>query len=494
MSDLRANGAGRPDVGWNLDLVSWIALLILGILVIHQLMFPPIVGYADNGDFQRVLVPLGLTHSADPDAWEYVWFVDPEYEWTEPGGTVVFSSEILLAGLAVGLHKVFAGDDPFDLRTLGGVHAFFYLLGAYLVLAALQTFERRVRWLGAFCLLLAAADAPYVIFLNSFYGEAAALVFLATALGLLLREIRARSGSRVRTVIYYLVVALLATSKLQYAALALPLLVAPLLLWKIRRERGGGRLQTILGVAVIVVVAVLAARVPDRHREPIEYDALFNGVLAVSPDPATDLEEFGLAPELAEYAGTTAWTPGVPREVTESYGLSDVAGFYVRHPGRFVALAASSARHSFLWRDAVLANRVEPVEGPDGSQAPSVTGWCGLQRHLFPARLWFLGTVFALAVAGLVLAWRWRGGDTDARTLVAGGAAVVLSAALSFLVAVFAEGLTDMIKHLFLFQVLFDVGLVAVFCLAIDAVGRQLPGRWWEASAAVGRDDRRRQN
>ena len=206
MAEANQNVASRTHVGWGLDVVSWVVMALLAGLVIYQVMIPPVVGYADNGDFHRVLDPFGLTHNTDPAAWDYFYFVDPSYQWTEPRPVDVVSSELLLAGVAVGIHKVFGGEGEFDIRVMGGVHSAFYLLGVYLVLTGLQTFSRRVRRLAAVCLLLAAADAPYVIFLNSFYAEAAALVFLVISLGLLLRMVRARSGGRAQTVVYYLAV------------------------------------------------------------------------------------------------------------------------------------------------------------------------------------------------------------------------------------------------------------------------------------------------
>lgn len=492
MAETIPSAVDRPDVGWRLDFVSWTVLALVAGLVVYQVMIPPIVGYADNGDFHRVLDPYGLTHDTDPETWDYFYFVDPTYQWTEPRPVEVISSELLLAGVAVGLHKVFGGEGEFDIRVLGGVHTVFYLLGVYLILTGLQTFSRRVRWLAAVCLLLAAADTPYVVFLNSFYAEAAALVFLAISLGLLLRMARSRSGSRMRTVLYYLAVILFTGAKLQYIWLALPLLAAPLLLHTVRPRFGGRSLEIGLAVVVLVVVGSLTWRIPGIYREMVEWDAVFNAILVASPDPAADLEELGLPPEMAEHQGTTFCSPGVPFHATmDQYGLADVARFYLRHPGRIFAVAAACADSCFVWKETRLANQQVGADGPATAQALSLTGWCGFQGVLFPAALWFLLAVFGLSVGGLAYAWHASTGDPDVRNLVVAGGAVVAMAVLAYLVAVVAQGLTETVKHLFLFQVLFDVGLVTVLCLGTEALGRQFPGRWWEATGAVGREDRR---
>ncbi|MCP4573548.1 MAG: hypothetical protein GY838_14415 [bacterium] len=484
----------RPDVSWRLDLVSAVVLLLAAVLVLHQLMLPPVVGYADNGDFGRVITPLGLTHSADPAVREFFYFVDPVYEWTEPASVEVFSTELILAGLAVGLHKIFGGGETFDLRLMGGVHAVLYLAGLYLILTGLQSFPRRVRWLAAVLLLLAAADSPYVIFLNSFYAEAASLVFLVLALGLLLRTARAHEGSHVRTVFYYLVVLLFALARAQNVWVALPLLAAPLLLGHAPRLPRARLLPAGLAVAVLVVAVALTWPLPEAEQEAARWDLLFNGILVVSPDPGADLAEFGLPPALAEHSGKGAWSAGIPRyETTAQYGLGDIARFHLRHPDRFLALAAAGARDCFRWEEGILASRTEVVEGPAGARAPSITGWGNFERNLFPGSLWFLGTVFVLATGAVVWGWRYYAAHSDGRRLFTTAGVLVALSLVAYVAAVAAEEPTGTFKHLFVFQVIFDVGLIALLGLGMDHLGRFFPGRWWESTAAVGREDRRRE-
>jgi len=43
---------------------EWLLFGLIALILVRQVLLPPIVGLADNGDFVRVLEPLGLQHAA----------------------------------------------------------------------------------------------------------------------------------------------------------------------------------------------------------------------------------------------------------------------------------------------------------------------------------------------------------------------------------------------------------------------------------------------
>jgi hypothetical protein len=219
-----------------------------------------------------------------------------------------------------------------------------------------------------------------------------------------------------------------------------------------------------LALGVLLLTACLFVRVPADLTIPARWNTLFYGILRESPSPEADLAEFGLEPGLARFVGTyDDPVGGAPadapyEEVARRFGFSDVARFYLRHPDRLLEVASASARRAFEWRERILGNYTRDSGKPASAQAPSYTGWSDLEGRLFPRSLWFLASYFAL-FAG-VSAWELRKGlDTpSARTAVL-GLTVVGLAVVAFGVKVMAAASADPVKHLFLFQVLFDVSL-----------------------------------
>ena len=98
-----------------------VVLALAGTILGWQLFVPPIVGLADQGDFARVLGPLGYAPVPKGPDHKY-WYVtrtfvkDPSYR--EPRWEQI-SSEFILATVAVTLNRVLRGPATFDITVFG---------------------------------------------------------------------------------------------------------------------------------------------------------------------------------------------------------------------------------------------------------------------------------------------------------------------------------------------------------------------------------------
>jgi hypothetical protein len=477
-----AAAAARRRVAWS-TAIDWALLLLVFALAARQLFVPPIVGMADQGDYVRVMGPLGLAHVGTS-------YEDTVFLWVQPTYRVAAvdmapflpSAELLFAGIARGLDGLVSSDGLFDLRLLGGVHVAAYLAAIWLLLRgarALPGPARVVAWLGT---LAVAPDVACVAYLNSFYSEPAALVFLFATLGLALGEIAREAPSRSGLWAYSVCAALLASTKPQHYALAVPLAALPLALLASRHWRTRWTTVVPLSAGLMVLAALLFASLPAWQKHPARWHSVFHGVLAVSPSPAEDLAEFGLEPDLARFRLAYAievdgkQVPAPYMEVGGRFGFLDIARFYVRHPDRLGAVAAACARDAFVWREPRLGNYTRESGRPGSAHAPSYTGWSPFEDRAFPKRLWFLVVFFA--VFGGVAAWELRRGlDTAAGRTAALCLTVAAMAVLAFLVVVVAGGVENVVIHLFLFQVLFDVCLFAGLAWVATRLPVRLPAQ-----------------
>jgi hypothetical protein len=463
---------------------EWILLLLLAALLAGQLLVSPIVGLADNGDYVRITDPLGLRPPVD--SWEdkYFLYVNPKYLLVPRTAPHFFSSQLVLAEAALAVDRIVTRGATFDLRCLGGLHLLIYLLGLSLILSATHTFARPLRAILGIGLLLAASDVAYIATMNSFYTETAGLVFFSVFLGLALREARALRPSWPRTVFTVVAAALFISAKPQYYLLAFPLAAWPMVvLWRRIRLRRR-KLLFILTAALSLWSLFLIHRVPPSSHVPVLWDSLFNTILPHSPNPESDLKELGLEPELVRYSGTTAWDNGVPLyPTTARYGYVDLARFYWHHPGRFLSLNALCARQAFVWREPLLGNFTRDAGRPPRSLRHSVLGWSEFEGRFLPGSLWFLGASLSLILIGCLYEMHKQGLSSPAGRTAALVAAIVLLAALQFGICVAVEGLKDLIKHLYLFQVLYDVCFLAGAAYAARLLGRALRA-WWRSISA----------
>src|SRR5712692_3981869 len=202
-------------------------LALCAAILVAQLLLRPIVGLADNGDYERALQAVNLTYTTDRYDERYWDFVNTEYLIVPTGDrTLYVSSDLLLARAAILLDRLATRDDVFDLRALGLLRALLYLGAIGLILVAARPLAVIPRALISLLVVLICVDAGYVVYFNSLYSEAASLVFLYLMIGgYLLVATRQRSRPALFAG-FYVAALLFLTAKLQNAALCVVL--APL--------------------------------------------------------------------------------------------------------------------------------------------------------------------------------------------------------------------------------------------------------------------------
>ncbi len=457
---------------------EWLLFALVAAVLVWQLLLPPIVGLADNGDFVRVLEPLGLQHAATEWGERYWSWLDRTYV---PGPRLpvdLESSQLLLSRAAQGVAGLFRRDGVLDIRVQGALHLALYLLGIALVLRAARTFRAPVRVTLGLALLVAATDVAYVAPLNSFYAEAATLVFLALTLGfglVALREDDARSWALPG---YLAAAALFVAAKPQNYPLAVPLAAVPFALLPRLRRTTTRVLAVVAALLVMVMAYDMHSRLPWSQTIRNRWNDVFFTILADSPDPRADLAEFDLDPTLARYARVPAFADSIPiEEVTARYGFGDVLRFHARHPARFLHTASVCAESAFVWRDPRLGNFTRDSGRPAGTLAHQFTAWSRLQGLVLPRSLAFIAAFLAAVfVVALVEAVRSRPATAGGGTALL-CAALAVAAGMEFGICVVGDGYYDIVKHLYLFQLLFDACLFAAVAWLAGQVAARRPAR-----------------
>jgi len=96
---------------------------------------------------------------------------------------------------------------------------------------------------------------------------------------------------------------------------------------------------------------------------------------------------------------------------------------------------------------------------PYGEVAFTYSGWSEFKRHSLPNALWFVTLIYVLYFAGAIYEYvRSREAGSRIRALIFGS--IGLIGLFSFAVPLLGDGEADLGKHLFLFNVCFDMMLV----------------------------------
>lgn len=449
------------------------AVAIAAALLSLQLLVPPVVGLANNGDFERVMGPVGFQYLTEDRAEKYFSWINTRFAYGPPGWyrSGLVTSEILLARAARAVSEPLAGGAPFDLRVLGAIHLSLLAAGLGLLVAATAPLPRPAQWLAAGLLVLVFTDVGYAAPLNSFLSQAASLVFLLLTLGVLANWI-GRPGPDPRFAVpFFVLAALFVVSKPQEVIQA-PLLAAAGLrvAWAggpAPGRRGAWRRFALAGAAVLCAVAVWSYRqTPPEIAGVARYHKVFMELLPDSLTPEQDLRDLGLDPSWTRAIGRIAYPPSSPYNDPEfraaflaRFRYGNLIRFYLAHPKRLASTLGGGGLQALRLRHPRFGN-FERREGlPAGAQSRAFSSWSGLRVSLPGHPLLWIGLLFAGNVAAV--AATYRGAPPAGRLAREGLVLLVAMASAAFFVCVLSNAHGDLARHFYVFHALCDLTFVA---------------------------------
>jgi hypothetical protein len=446
-----------------MDRIDCAALLLAAGIVSFQIFVPPAIGLADNGDFVKITgrFDLYLPQGQANGFADTTYAIDPQHHWR--GDHI--SSEILLAGIAVGLNRIFSST-TFDLRWIGAVHGALYLLAFYLALPLMRGLPllRRVLLMGTIIVIL--GDVMFVSALNSFYMDTAAWIFLCLCAVLYLRALHWQTNANRVGLIVCL--ALLLTAKTQHVVAGCILFVLILVTW---RQLGFDRQWLAWSAATAVAGIVLAyVGTPWGYATIQHFNIIFYGLLPHSGNVHRDLEELGLDDSYKRWIGMHTYSDGAPmldlqfvQNFKERTGFGHLAAFYARHPEQPWRLLVEAMDEAGRERP-YLGNYDRRTGVREFQESNSFSAWSRLKQTLFyhNGRL-YLGYVLGLVALLSTLAWRKR--RVLPRGVFAGAVAFTVLTVLELLICSIGDVL-DTLRHEFVFNGVSDLAVVFVAALS----------------------------
>lgn len=456
--------------------IAWLGSLAAGVLIVSLIMVSPFIGLADNGDFARVMGASGIAplHPNEPYAERYFAYSHATYAYGSYSRGGYVSTHVLLVTLSGWISRLFNGH-TYDIRFLGAIYLALMMAALALFTRHAPTFPSKrataaMAAITAVSLIWVFGDIGYAAYFQSFFGEPYALVgtLLAVASAMALAASEKPSGK-----LFALFVAsalAVATAKIQNAPLGFAF---GLLAWRmgtLRPDRRWRR-QTWAGVGILLAGSiVMIAFAPNRLVHTNLYQSIFYGVLKDSPDVAADMRELGIPAKYAVLAGTNYFQKNTPisqkdpelkREVLDKLGHKDIAVFYLKHPLRFVGKLQKAAQSGTAIRPYYLGNYERTSGKPPGAISYKFSSWSEWKYRQMPHSLTWFASFYALYLAILVVWWlRTRSGRV--RLALETLAVVALAGSFAFAIPLIGDGEADLSKHLFMFNVCFDMMVVSV--------------------------------
>jgi len=481
----RARSASR-------HLGPFVVVILLGLILTYQLLIPPVIGMADQGDFSRIFNRFGIKSDISDRNRRYLrYFIRT---WTIQRGagapTGFLSPDIVLMAISLRINQFLFKSDTFDMRSLALVRMTLFLFAALLILRLGWRQGQLLRVVVAFGLLVVFADVGYVAYFNSAYSEPSSFLFALLAVAFYLRLL-ASEGTRSANLIAFLVSSvMLIWSKPQNILVCIPLALITLRLAIVGNSRRW-KAATTGGALVLLAMFPLfeALPPPSWYKDAIRYIAVFKVLLPSSPNPRADLVELGVDPELVSLSNTYPWTPGLPilpQQLKAGFydRMTDgkIVRFYLQHPGRLWPLLSLAAPRSLWLQPSSLGNFEETTGLPPSTLATSFSFRSTFFRRFGPSQ--FSSILAWLAVAVAVATFSWLRARTVALRLASEGVAVlVVGALIQYCMVGVLQGHQSVEKGMFLFAFFFDATFVAT--LALGAAHCEVVLKRWRGSCGV---------
>ncbi len=442
-------------------------MLAAAVILSAQLLVPPVVGLANNGDFEKVMGHAGLRYPTDRP--EYFTHIVTKFSYSPAWDTTGYlTSETVLARLARETARLFFPDRPFDLRALGALHAALLVAAIGGLVAAAGGLTAAAQACAAVLLVFVFTDVGYAAPLNSFYSQSASLLFLLLTAAVVARAL-GEGGLRGWLVsAFFLCAAGFVGSKPQESLFGPLLALLALRLSPERSSRAAKRALGIGAAGLCVFSLWYYGRTPETAiRSVALYRTVFNELLTESPDPAADLAALGLDPGFANLAGRSAYGPESPRadpaflgQFSREMTYGKLLRFYLQRPARLLSRLRRAAPGGVRLRPGALGNfeKTAPGYSPN-RRSGRFAFWSSAREKLMPvAPVWLallIGGNLAAAAAG------WRRAGRDGRRAREAIALLALMALVEFLVCALADSLESVHRHLFAFHAMCDLLLIA---------------------------------
>jgi hypothetical protein len=458
-----------------------LAVLMLGAAIVSwQLFIPPIIGLADQGDFVRVLGPLGYAPQPKGPEHKY-WYVtstyvsDPTYRaprWEE------ITSELLPLRACLFLNRLSGHAESFNIRLIGATHAALFLAALFCLCKATASIPGHgLIWLAAVFVL---TDVGYVAYWNSLYTEPASclafLFFLAESVGFSAGG-RVSIGSAARWSVFAV---LWIMAKTQNAPLCIPLAVYGFVVLSRTSDKWARRCLLVGVVAVFAAGTVMYRSRPPALRMTNLYNMIFYAILPESDNPGSDLKALGLNPDYVKYSGTLPWSENtgvadgrLVNAVLENVTPITIVRFYLQRPRRMQKHLRIVLANAFSLRPDFCGNFERSAGKPPGSKSDSFSVWSYIHERYFSR----VGVFLIVSLLLVPVVWtpalilKRRTLDITSRRWSELGICLSACCAIAFFSAAFGDSWEN-IKHQFQFNLLLDACLVFGLAAGFNAVRR----------------------
>ncbi len=462
------------------------------------LLKEPFVGIADNSDYYRVIQPLGF----QPEISNRYFYAYNFYTVNDMSGEDIkgslsniispkvendneyFSTQFIFIKISMIINyllKIIFGKSPeiFNIKILGILYAAIYSYGLYLFLINLRFKNRYIHFLFLLISIVILCDMGYLLYFNSFFGEAVIIASLMMALGSLTAFINSEENgeSFYYGILFYIFALALTGAKVANTPIGILIGLFSLTLFIVKKDRLN-RALILIGSLLLVCFSILYyMNAPKWMSQVNNYQSIFYGITKDSKEPKKDLEKLSIPLKYLPLTNTHGflnhgefdiYSNEFQKEVYDNASFVDILKFYLLNPSRFMEKLKLSADSSVIIRPSYLGNYSKEDEPERLSFTERFSLWSNIRKNTLGSAFYIIFTFsvlfFIINIYEIINNIQQYYNEGTAAAFAA--LLLFLTTMSQFVLPVIGNGEADLQKHMLLFNLCFDLMiLVGIYWL-----------------------------
>lgn len=475
---------------------------------------PQITGLSDNGDFGRVITPNNIVSTDSTNASfffqnEYIMDISEdsffyvigelfqenfyqEYDYT--------SSQFIFVKISKVLNYIsnVIFDNAIENYNIAFLSILYILIFAFSFLLFYKAFRTDSRIKNVLILIIFSfifMDLSYIIYFNSFYGEAlqyCSFMLMTSILAYTIQGFRNQERptklTYVLLTIFFIFAYIFSASKAANMPISIIFCIAGIIVCIFSTKKLTRCFLVAVGICSIFFNCYHLSQTPQWMTDVTNYHSVFYGVLRNSDNIYDDLDYFDIDRRYSYLANTTGYineyqqdiySPSFQSAVYENISKGKVLGYYLSHPGRFIEKTNLSLENARFIKPIYLGNYTDNGENNKLEQNNNFSVWSNI-RQAFNITSPTFFILFCIGIVGYILVSIILYIRTNKRNQILGStmlyesnlpsvllyATLLLSLMFALFIPFMANGEADLQKHMFLFNNIYDV-LIAILLVGL---------------------------
>ncbi|MHC1749260.1 MAG: hypothetical protein AB9856_13305 [Cellulosilyticaceae bacterium] len=427
---------------------------------------------ADNGDYYRIISGNGLYSLQKNYSDQYFGYFNKEYgiyEYFNENEDIIITSQSLFIKVASILDKAITKDNIFDLRFLGLVQSIYCITMIYFLMKCISyEMHRKMAYVFSFLVPFVFIDTAYTAYFNSFYSEGIVYISCIFSIIAIILMIQQQYNDYFLMVLFVLNGIILTTSKQQNAPNGVLLGILILSVVWIRRESVFKVIATVMGGLLIMVGIGTYIIIPKEFVNINQYHAMTRGILLINDNPEAVLEKFNISKQYSvlkdsiyyeRYHIIDANNQLLKEGFYDQYGFIKILIYYIKNPTKLIQMLELAAKNAFTIRPRAMGN-FEKIEGRPYLQKTNFFSlYSILKDKLVPKTIGFI-VIWMIVIIGFYSYLFIKANKNKDRRKMMGLPVMITIIAIGLVqivVSIIGAGDADLLKHIFLFNVIFDL-------------------------------------